>query len=87
MSLEMLGRRRARVPSFHRVGRADRRSRGRDQRADRGARGGRGAIPWGALSRTNFAGSVDGRGSHLHDGSDDDALADEGGGGECGDHC
>ena len=25
-------------------------------------------------------------GSHLHDGSDDDALADEGGGGECGDH-
>jgi len=26
------------------------------------------------------------RGTHLHDGSDDDTLADEGGGGECGDH-
>ena len=44
---------------------------------------GRSAIPWGALSRTNIAGNE--HGDH-HDGSDDDALADEGGGGECGDH-
>ena len=60
--------------------------RGRDIRVVRSACG-RSAIPRGALSRTN-ANALAARagGAHLHDGSDDDALADEGGGGECGDH-
>ena len=68
--------RRASRPAFARTGRA------------RGPRRARRmpCHPRGALSRTNISGAGDGRGTHLHDGSDGDTLADEGGGGECGDH-
>ena len=56
LSLEMPGPRGARLPSFRRGGRADRRSRGRDGRVDRVARGGCRAIRGGHyLERTSLA--------------------------------